>query len=717
MASISASIELYDKMSAPLNKIMNTMNQVVGTVHEMNSAMDSGVDPTSWNTVEQAVNEANAAMEETNRWIQENADSQEQLNKSIQTGASNSNDLLQKIMGIAGAYISIKALGNVLDVADELTSTTARINTMNEAFNKTNGTATQTNELVQKIYASAQDARGSFADMADVVARFGNNAKDAFSSQDEVISFANLIQKQMTIAGASTQEASNAMLQLSQALGSGVLRGDELNSIFEQAPNLIQSIADYLEVPIGQIRSMASEGQLSADVVKAAIFASADDINAKFEAMPMTWSQVWTSFQNTALMAFKPVLNKITELASNEDFQNFVNGALGALATLSEMILSFFETMGAIATFVADNWSVIEPFVWGVVTALGAYLVVAALVAAINGVMAIASGIKAAADLMQAGTTFAATAAQEGLNAALLACPITWIVLLVIALVAAIIAVCQWIANATGVANSWFGVMTGGINVVIQFFKNLGLTVADIALGIWNALGACCTNIGVAFNNVISNVQSWFYNLLSTALTVVAGICEALNKLPFVEFDYSGITSAADEYASKASTAANNTEEYTSIADAFNSGMSTFDTYQDGWASDAFEAGASWGDGIADSVSNMFSTDSLSDLMNTDTSFLADSYATDMANTASNTADTANAASSIADSVDISSENLKYLRDIAETEAINRFTTAEIKVDMTNNNTVNSSMDIDGMVDSLSQGVLEAMEMAAEGVH
>lgn len=162
------------------------------------------------------------------------------------------------------AYISIQSVGKALDISDELTTTTARLNMMNDGVQTTE-------ELVNMVYAAAQDARGSFGDMADVVARFGNNAKDAFGSSEEVVAFADLVQKQMTIAGASTTEASNAMLQLSQALGSGVLRGDELNSIFEQAPNLIQSIADYLDVPIGQIREMASEGELSADVVKAAI--------------------------------------------------------------------------------------------------------------------------------------------------------------------------------------------------------------------------------------------------------------------------------------------------------------------------------------------------------------------------------------------------------------------------------------------------------------
>lgn len=702
-----------DTANAELEELRSQLNQALQAQEALNQAVDN-MDVSAANA---AYNQLSSTVASTERYIRDNADAQGNLNQQIQAGVNTSNELVDTVKRLALAYLSMQSVQKVLDVSDELAMTTARLNTMNQAFNEINGTATETDTIVKQIYASAQNARGSFGDMAAVVAKFGNNARDAFASQDEVIAFANLIQKQMTIAGASTQEASNAMLQLSQALGSGVLRGDELNSIFEQAPNLIQSIADYLDVPIGKIREMAQDGQLTADTVKAAIFSSADDINAKFEAMPMTWGQVWTSFQNSALMAFQPVLDKVNELANNDQFQGFVENAIGLLAQLAVYVLDFFNTLASIGAFISDNWSIIAPIVYGVIVALIAYATISGIVAAVNGVMALSASVHAAAEAMQAGATFTATAAQYGLNAALMACPLTWIILLIIAVIAAIFAVCNAIAKMTGVANSGFGVITGGINVVIQFFKNLGLSVANIALGIGNAIAALASNMMTAFHNAICNVQSWFYNLLSTALTVIEGICAALNKLPFVEFDYSGISSAADDYASKAAEAAGNKEDYKSIGDAFNEGMSTFDTFQDGWAADAFNAGASWGDGVADKVSGMFSMDNIDLTGGVDTSMLSNDFANNAAQTAANTADTADSAGRIADSVDISKENLKYLRDIAETEAINRFTTAEIEVTMNNNNTVSSDMDIDGMVDHLSAGVLEAMEQAAEGVH
>ena len=702
-----------DTANAELEQLRSQLNQALQAQEALNQAVDN-MDVSAANA---AYNQLSSTVASTERYIRDNADAQGNLNQQIQAGVNTSNELVDTVKRLALAYLSMQSVQKVLDVSDELTMTTARLDQMNQAFNEINGTATETDTIVKQIYASAQNARGSFGDMAAVVAKFGNNARDAFASQDEVIAFANLIQKQMTIAGASTQEASNTMLQLSQALGSGVLRGDELNSIFEQAPNLIQSIADYLDVPIGKIREMAQDGQLTADTVKAAIFSSADDINAKFEAMPMTWGQVWTSFQNSALMAFQPVLDKVNELANNDQFQGFVENAIGLLAQLAVYVLDFFNTLASIGAFISDNWSIIAPIVYGVIAALIAYAAISGIVAAVNGVMALSASVHAAAEAMQAGATFTATAAQYGLNAALMACPLTWIILLIIAVIAAIFAVCNAIAKMTGVANSGFGVITGGINVVIQFFKNLGLSVANIALGIGNAIAALASNMMTAFHNAICSVQSWFYNLLSTALSVIEGICAALNKLPFVEFDYSGISSAADDYASKAAEAAGNKEDYKSIGDAFNEGMSTFDTFQDGWAADAFNAGASWGDGVADKVSGMFSMDNIDLTGGVDTSMLSNDFANNAAQTAANTADTADSAGRIADSVDISKENLKYLRDIAETEAINRFTTAEIEVTMNNNNTVSSDMDIDGMVDHLSAGVLEAMEQAAEGVH
>ncbi|WP_195522641.1 tape measure protein [Roseburia intestinalis] len=705
-----------DNANAELEQLRMQLNQAIQEQNSLNQAMQ--------NMDVSAANDAYLRLSQTvgntERYIRDNVDEQGRFNQEISAGTQQANELTNTIKRAVAAYVSIQSVGKALNISDELVQTTSRLNMMNDGVQTTA-------ELVNMVYAAAQDARGSFSQMADVVARFGNNAKDAFSSSEEVVAFADLIQKQMTIAGASTQEAANAELQLSQALGSGVLRGDELNSIFEQAPNLIQNIADYLDVPIGKIREMAADGELSADVVKAAIFSAADDINSKFNEMPMTWGQIWQSMQNTALIAFQPVLQRLNDLANSEAFQTFIQGAIEAMATLANIVLNIFELVGTVGGFIADNWSVISPIIYGVIGALAVYAAYLGIVKGIEIASAAATAIHSVAmsakiGVMAAltGQTMAATAAQMGYNGALYACPVVWIIMLLIALIAIIFAVCNAIAKMTGVANSGFGVITGGVNVVIQFFKNLGLTVANIALGIGNAIAALASNMMTAFHNAICNVQSWFYNLLSTACSVIENIAAALNKLPFVSFDYSGISSAADDYAAKASEAAGNKEDYTSISDAFNEGFTTFDAFQDGWASDAFNAGAAWGDGVADKVSNFSLSDVFgqTDIPNVGdyTSGFSDAIANSgvgdgIGNIDDNTG-------KIKDSLDITEEDLKYLRDIAEQEAINRFTTAEINVDMSGmQNTVNSGDDIDGFMTKLTDSVNEAVDNMTEGVH
>lgn len=695
-----------DNANAELEQLRMQLNQAIQEQNSLNQAMQ--------NMDVSAANDAYLRLSQTvgntERYIRDNVDEQGRFNQEISAGTQQANELTNTIKRAVAAYVSIQTVGKALNISDELVQTTSRLNMMNDGVQTTA-------ELVNMVYAAAQDARGSFSQMADVVARFGNNAKDAFSSSEEVVAFADLIQKQMTIAGASTQEAANAELQLSQALGSGVLRGDELNSIFEQAPNLIQNIADYLDVPIGKIREMAADGELSAYVVKAAIFSAADDINSKFNEMPMTWGQIWQSMQNTALIAFQPVLQRLNDLANSEAFQTFIQGAIEAMATLANILLNVFEVAASVGAFIGDDWSIIAPIIYGVIAALGAYLAIMGIVNAITAISAAIDATKAAADALAAGQTFLWTVQQYGLNAALAACPITWIIVLIIALIAIIFAVCNAIAKMTGIANSGFGVITGGVNVVIQFFKNLGLTVANIALGIGNAIAALASNMMTAFHNAICSVQSWFYNLLSTALSVIEGICSALNKLPFVEFDYSGISSAADDYAAKASEAAGNKEDYQSISDAFNEGFTTFDAFQDGWASDAFNAGAAWGDGIADKVSNFSLSDVFgqTDIPNVGdyTSGFNDAIANSgVGDSIGNIDDNTG---KIKDSLDVTEEDLKYLRDIAEQESINRFTTAEVTINQTNNNNVSSDTDLDGFITALDDAMGEAIDEVTNG--
>ena len=710
MASIATSIQIIDRFSAPINNMIVALDNMCSAYESVQDSMNTGFNTRTIDQARQAIDAAAQQVTQLGINIEDNEEHQQNFNRTVQNGSSAMDGLLGKVTSLVAAYATFQTVEKVMDMSDELSQTIARLNLMNDG-------AQTTKELFDKIYVSAQSTHSPLIETANAIAKMGNNAGAAFSSNDELIAFMEQVNKQFVIGGASATEQSNAIMQLSQAMASGALRGDELNSILEAAPGIARTIEESMGWAEGSIKSYAEEGKVTAEVVKSSLLNMADDINAKFEQMPMTWGQVWTTMGNAALMQMQPVLTKVNEIANNEDFQLFAANAVSAFSMVAVALLNILEYAGAVASFISENWSIIEPIVMGIVTALGLYAAALLIGKGIMLAVAAAQAIHTAMTSAWSVATFMATVRQQGLNAALAACPITWIIAAIIALIAIIYAVCAAIAKMTGVANSGFGVICGGVNVVIQFFKNLGLTVANIALGIGNAIAALGSNMMTAFHNAICSVQSWFYNLLSTALTVVEGICKALNKLPFVEFDYSGISSAADDYAAKASEAAGNKEDYKSIGDAFNDGMSTFDTFQDGWASDAFNAGAAWGDGVADKVSNMFSgSDGGVDASNM---FNGGGYSGyDAGQVPANIADTAANTGKAADSLDITSEDLKYLRDIAEQDAINRFTTAEIKVDMggiTNN--VSGDADLDGIVDYLANGVNEAMEKAAEGVH
>ena len=701
MATIRSQMVLNDGMSAVLKRITSALDTTLNAFEQVQRASGRAVDAAQIAQARSQLVGANAEIQEMADGYRRAAEQEENLNRGLRTGGSLADGMLGKVKTLVATLAAGAGLNKLIGLSDQMTSTTARL-----SFLVDDGGSVD--ELEAKIMASAQRSRAAYLDTASAIASMGANAGAAFSSNDELIAFMEQVNRQFTIGGASAQGQAAAMLQLTQAMAAG----EELNSILENAPGIARAIEQYMGIAEGSIKQYAQEGQVTAEVVKNALFSVADETNAKFESMPMTWAQIWTNMQNRALQTLDPVLNKLNKLANSEQFSTVVDGALNALATITALASGILDVFVNIGSAVVDNWSVIEPIAWGLVAALVAYNAVALITQAINGAVALSAGVKAAAEMMSTGATFAATAAQYGLNAALLACPITWIVVGVIALVAGIIALCNWIAKTTGVAATGFGVITGGINVAIQAVWNAMLVVANVAIGIWNALGACCSNIGTAFHNVISNVQGWFYGLLSTALTVVEGICAALNKLPFVEFDYSGISAKADEYAAKSAEAYGSVEEYQNIGDAFTKGYNTFDTFTDGWASDAFKAGASWGDGVADKVSSFF------DFGGGGTGGTDFGSGFDLSSIADNTGLTADNTGKTADALAVTEEQLEYLRDIAERDAINRFTTAEVKIDMTGmTNRIDGSADLDGVISQLTEGFTEALVTAAEGVH
>lgn len=736
MSSMETAIALTDHASAPLYQISTAVQTVTRELELLRVVSGNAFNTSVFEAARVKLTEQLVPIEQIASATDEAAKKQEEHNDKMEKGASLAGKLADKVKEFVGKYVNLSKVKDVLGTSDELTQTMTHLDMMVARYNEMNGTMQTTTDLSRMIYQSAQSSRTSYLGAAEAVAELGNYAQNAFSSTDELVGFAELVNKQFAIAGLSADESSAAFSQLSEAMGDGVLSGNELSGIFKQAPNLVQTLADYMGVPTEQISELASQGQITADIMKNAMFAAQDEINARFESMPLTWGQVWTMFQNQALMVFQPVLQRINELANSGELQTCVTGVMNALSGVATIALGVVDTLAAGGAWIVDNWSMIAPVIGGVVAALGMYTIALGAYNIAQTTSNITKGIAEVQEYAHAKAILANTAAhteeeiatakatvtQAGFNTTLLACPLTWIVIAIIAVVAAIYMIVAAINKVQGTSYSATGIICGCINVVIQFFKNLGLSIANIVLGIISAVKAVGYNIQAAFHNAIFSVIAWWYDMLATALEVVEKICVALNKLPFVEIDYSGITSMADDYAAKSAEVAGNKMEYKDIGEEFDKGNSTFDAFEDGWVSNAYNSGYDWGQGVEDSISNFFGGEDafggIQNLANNATGFLGTDNggygaSPDVAdNIAGIAGDTAN----ISDSLDISQENLKYLLDLAEQEAINRFTTAEIKVDMSGmQNMVNNTNDLDGIVDGLTMRVIESMEVVKEG--
>lgn len=410
---------------------------------------------------------------------------------------SSTDGLTSKIRNLVGAYVGLRSVSALVNLADTYTQTTARLDMMNDGLQTTA-------DLNQMIYESAQRSRGAYQGTAYMVAKLGTLAGDAFSSSAEVVAFAEQINKQMTLSGASSVGRDAAMLQLTQAMSSGVLRGEELNSILEQTPTIAQSIAEYMGVSVGEMREMASEGQITADVVKNAMFASAEETNAKFEQMPMTWGQVWASFQNTAIMALQPVLSGINILANN-------------IKIIGPMVLGLG---GAFAVFqIAANWTKIAE------AAAGAYHFVVNLLTIGFGVLT--------------GNAAAASAAVFTFNSAALASPVTWVAMGVMLLVGALYAGVAAFNALTGSSISATGIITGVIAAGAAFIGNVVIGLVNGALQavqafvspfisivewILNAANGGFDSFGGAVANLIGNIISWFLDLGEVVTKIIDAI-------------------------------------------------------------------------------------------------------------------------------------------------------------------------------------------------
>lgn len=632
MALIKSQLVLVDGMTAPLRSIHRAMNLALNSFESMQTASGRTVDTRSFQTAREELARMGAQLEEVE-------------NQTRRTGGA-AESMKSKFMHAAAAVGAALSIKNIIGLADAMTQTEARLNLITGDLEKTAA-------LQDQIMASANRSRASYQSTADAVAKMGIMAKDAFNNTDELVAFTELINKQFTIAGASVAGQEAAMMQLTQAMASGVLRGEELNSIFEQAPTIIQTIADHLGVSVGEIRAMAAEGQITAQVVKEAMLGSAKEINDQFNDMPYTFAQVWTMMQNILLEAFGPLI----------------------------------QVIGAGAQWIYENWAAIEPVLVGVATAVA---------------------ILTAAYLVHTAATWLQVEANRALIISLLSNPILWIAVAIGILVGMIY---KWIQSVGGLRNAWnlctLALIVGWNAVKLAFFVGVYWVMDLVA-----KLQLCWQKAGVAIANFMGNMKvsvlTILQSMINGAIDLINKFIGLLNKLP-------GVNIEAIEHVTFAATAAAENE---AAKAARAEELANFEA--------ELAAAKAGRDAHIDSLKTELNS-SVSALQSANAQMKAEAAANNAAEQMaldgigqdlSGPGGIKDSAGSAAASLKETTEDLKYMRDLAEQEAINRFTTAEVKIDMSGmTNRIDSDMDLDGVLNTLTEGFAEALEVAAEGVH
>jgi tape measure domain-containing protein len=667
---------LNDQVTGVLKNITRALDITLHSFEQMQDASANAVDVRLLNQARAGLGEVNLAVREmeenyrraaqqeqqVTRNIRQSTQAEQQLNASIRGGNDALDDMVGKAKNLAATIGASVGLKKLIELSDQMTSTTARLN-----FIVDDGGSVEA--LEAKIMASAQRSRAAYLDTASAIASMGANAGAAFTSNDELIAFMEQVNKQFVIGGASAQGQAAAMLQLTQAMAAGALRGEELNSILENAPGIARAIEQYMGIAEGSIKSYAEKGAVSATVVKNALLSIADETNAKFNGMAMTWGQVWTQMGNIALKVTQPLLTAINWLANN-------------LSVIGPILLGLGTAF--LVFQVAAHWTQIAA------VATAAYHAVVNLLSIGFGVLT--------------GNTAAASAAVFTFNSALLASPITWIIMLIAVVIGLLYGVVAVINKVTGSSISATGLICGAIAVAGAFIGNtvIGLLNALIQyiwaifvapfLGIveWilNVCNGGFNSFGDAVANLIGQIIGWFLNLGKVVTTIIDAIF-GTNWTAGLESLQSSVTAWGKN----------------ENAITLDKNAPTIDyrfEYGDAWA-----AGNDFGKGIDAKIGGMFNTGGL-----------GDSSGFDLGDIAAYTGETADNTGKTADALAVTEEQLEYLRDIAERDAINRFTTAEVKIDMTGmTNRIDGSADLDGVISQLTEGFTEALVTAAEGVH
>lgn len=665
-----------ERMRAQLSIILQVQNNLNGAMGRMDIA-----------DINAQYQRLNDILGNTEADIRDNTAAQDEFNRSILQGSRHSDGLLSKIRRIALAYAGFQTLKSGINLSDTLTQNVARLNLMNDG-NQT------TDELQAMIYQAARNSRGDALANIDSISKMGLMAGDAFSSNAELIGFMELINKQFKISGTSAEGISAAMLQLTQAMGAGALRGEELNSILEQAPLIVKNIANYLKVPVGQIKDLASQGKITSEVVKKAMFNAADTINQQFNSIPLTFADITTSMRNEAVKKFQNISSQFSSALNSERFRGFTNSLVNSIGVVLDIASRGMTTLITLGATIYDNWAIISPVVKSVAGIMAVYAGAVAVSTIANGAMAISQfGVAVAMGLynLVLGKSIAATHQQTlamwGLNAA-----IAPYVLIAGAVVAALYLGVAAFNKFAGTSVSATGIIAGSLMFLWTMAKNTMFNMHNFSLGVIQLFGNAILStaeymVNMVFGNpfkAIGNLVLDGVNMALDGLRLLAKMSDTIMGTSYAA-TIDSMKSKIDDFRANIvgendiklprleleGYMINNTEN------PFEAAKNTYDY----WANFNFKEE---GKEVTEKL--------LGDI-------------------AKNTEVSAN-------NSDLTTEEIKYMRDLAEMEVINRFTTAEIKVEVGGiTNQVNNSMDVESIYSNISDKLRETVAVVAEGVY
>ena len=726
MAVLKNSIQLNDYVSPALRNICNAVNQTILVMERLNHRMGDDINASSLEFARNTINSTRNSLISTNETLRQ---TQTEFDHTGVRGTNAFNRMTNALRNYITTYGVAMGARWLLKTSDEMSMINAKINMINN-------TMLSTVELNKLIFQTAQNARAGYAEMANTITRIRMNAGGVFKNTLETVQFAEVLNKQFKIAGATMEETNAATLQLTQALGSGVLRGDELNSVFESAPTLLQAIADYMNVPIGKIRQMAKEGQITADVIKNALLdpQTINKVNEQFSELPLTWQDLWVRATNNVKLGLMETSDLLSNFANSDGMLAFVDNLVGMTQAISTFMSMALIGLANIANFVYENWSMIAPVLG---TAIGLMVYYKSVVALAK----LETLLHAGAQIFANGITWssvkakaAETGAQLGLNSALYACPLTWYAMAIMVVIGAFFLLIAIINKVTGSNLSAVGIIVGAWYALGAILRNIFILIMNtamlvgtfiinmfiaVATGVQNSFIAI-QNAGINTANDLGDIFDKAGNKIfegiawgcNKAIDKINSVINLANKIPGVNIGTLGHVTPKAVHHTKASRIPYKKANYLtagklpyeSISGAYNNGYNI--------GKDFLNFGKKQDDTnktLQDYLNKYNGSNTLDPSKN--------GGAGGNGGVGKNTKDTANNTAQILEELKATGENIEYLRDLAEREVINRYTTAEIKIDMTNNNNINSDMDVDGVMRKIADKLAEELDITEEGVH